>query len=211
MKTKKLIAVAVVISLGTQLFAQSEYHPALRKGSVLAGGSISLGFGNHVSEYNSPWGNGSDEVSQTSIAIKPMIGSFIKDGLVVGLYGDLTSETFSDKSSDSKQTVLQYAIGPIARYYFKAGTFLFGDIAFGQAIYNYSGQGGSEESKGDRSLWKAGIGHAIFLNEHVALEPSVAYQSNSTKESEDGLESVQRIGQVVFGLGLSIYLRKASE
>jgi hypothetical protein len=49
------------------------------------------------------------------------------------------------------------------------------------------------------------------LNENVALEPSVSYQSNALKFSEDGTDEVTRDGQLVLGLGLSIYLRKKSD
>jgi outer membrane protein len=211
MKKITLIAIALVFIQCTQIIAQSEYRSALQKGSVLAGGGLSMGFGNQKEEFKYQSGSSTDETTKNSFSLNPTVGFFIANGFSLGLSVDLTSETLKDKSDDSKYTLTQYALGPVMRYYTKAGTFFFGDFAFGKAIYKSTYTGGSNEEDANRTLWKVGIGHAIFLNEHVALEPSVSYQSNNLKSKEDGAEDISSVGQVVIGLGLSIYLRKHAD
>jgi outer membrane protein len=209
MKKVTLITVALLFMLCTKIIAQSEYRPALQKGSMLVGGSLSLGFGNQKEEFKYQSGSSTEETTKNSFSLNPSIGLFIGSGFSLGLSVDLTSETLKDKSDDSKYTLTQYALGPIARYYTKAGTFFFGDLAFGKAVYKSTYTGGSDEEAANRTLWKLGVGHAIFLNEHVALEPSVSYQSNILKSKENGSEDISSVGQLVLGLGLSIYLQKS--
>ena len=211
MKKISLIAIALLFMQCTQIIAQSDYRPALQKGSKLIGGGFSLGFGNQKEEFNYQSGSSTDETTKNSFSLNPSVGFFIGNGFSLGLSLDLTSETVKDKSDDSKSTLTQYALGPIVRYYTKSGTFFFGDLAFGKAVYKSTYSGGSDEGDANRTLWKLGVGHAIFLNEHVALEPSVSYQSNSLKSKQNGSEDISRVGQLVIGLGLSIYLQKNAD
>jgi hypothetical protein len=210
MKKVVIILAALVGLLGTKTMAQSEYRSALQKGSMLVGGSLSMGFGNEKVEYSMTSFNSTSEAIKNSFSFDPTIAFLAGNGFAVGLAIDLTSETLKDKDDDSKETTTEYAIGPVLRYYLKSNTFFFGSLGFGKSIYKSSGSDGSDKYKGNRTLWSVGIGQAIFLGENVALEPSIAYQSNALKYDEGESDITYRDGQVVIGLGLSIYLRKNS-
>lgn len=90
-----------------------------------------------------------------------------------------------------------YLIGPIARYYFKTGNdklkpFLQGALGLRGSSSDYgsstSGLGGNVAG-----------GLAIFLNEHIALEPNVRVDF----DSRDGATSS---GTVSLNLGIQAYL-----
>ena len=52
--------------------------------------------------------------------------------------------------------------------------------------------------------WAAGIGYAIFLNDFVAIEPSVSYTDNTTKYS--AINEKSSVAGFEIGVGFQIYL-----
>ncbi len=207
MKKVILFTVAFVWIQCSQISAQSEYRTALQKGSLLVGGSMDINLGNAKYEYSSQ----TDKHTLNSINFNPSIGFFASHGFAVGLSLDLVSE--KEKYSDTynlegKRT--EYLVGPFMRVYTRGGVFFSGNYLLGKSIseYKYSGDSNKETSK--TSKWKLGIGYAAFLNEHVALEPSLSYQAYASKEDDGDSNFTYRTGQVVIGLGLSIYLRAKS-
>lgn len=209
MKKAIIISVALLGLVCSKSFAQSEYRPALQKGSVLVGGSMAINFGDAKYEYSSQ----TNKTKLNSFQFTPEVGFFAGNGFALGLALDYNTETQkSDQNGNSnKSTNTRYLAGPFIRLYTKGGLFLMGSYSFGKTTnkYSYSGDSGSEQT--NTSKWKLGVGYAAFLNDHVALEPSLSYQGYSLKEDENDSDFTYSTGQVVIGLGLSIYLGRKSE
>ncbi len=209
MKKAMVIPVALLGLLCSKSFAQSEYRPALQKGSVLVGGSMAINVGDAKYEYSS-------QTSKSKIStfqFTPEIGFFASNGFALGLSLDLNTETqkSDQNNSSNKITSTEYLAGPFLRIYTKGGIFFMGNYSFGKSITKYAYSGGSDKNESNISKWKLGVGYAAFLNDHVALEPSLSYQGFSMKEDENDSDLTYRTGQVVIGLGLSIYLGRKSE
>ncbi len=209
MKKAIVISVALLGLLCSKSFAQSEYRPALQKGSVLIGGSMAINLGNQNYEYSSQ----TNKTKLNSFQFTPEIGFFAGNGFVLGLSLDYNTEKqkYNQYGNDNKTTSTQYLAGPFIRLYTKGGLFFMGNYSFGKTIYKYSYSGVSEKEEATTSKWKLGVGYAAFLNEHVALEPSVSYQGNSLKEDDSDSDFTVNTGQIVIGLGLSIYLGRKSD
>lgn len=209
MKKITLITVVLVFVQCTQISAQSEYRAALQKGSVLADGSMAINLGNGKYEYSSQ----TNKTKINSFNVNPEVGFFVSNGFALGLSLDLNTETQkSDQNSNVNKSInTEYLLGPFIRVYTKGGVFFSGNYSFGKSISENTYSGGSIKREDNASQWKLGLGYAAFLNENVALEPSISYQAYTLKEDDDGSEFTYRKGQMVIGLGLSIYLRKKSE
>jgi outer membrane protein len=209
MKKAIVISVALLVLVCNKSFAQSEYRPALQKGSVLIGGSMAINLGNAKYEYSSQ----TSKSKLNSFQFTPEVGFFAGNGFALGLSLDFKTESQkSDQDNSSfKMTSTDYLAGPFIRLYTKGGLFFMGNYSFGKSITKYTYSGDSESDENNVSKWKLGIGYATFLNDHVALEPSLSYQGYSFKEEENDSDFTYRTGQVVIGLGLSIYLGRKSD
>jgi outer membrane protein len=208
MKKLIFITVALLGIVGSKSFAQSEFRPALQKGAVLVGGSLALNMGN--AKYESSSYN--EETKLSSFQFTPEVGFFAGNGVALGLSLNLSTETQkSDQDKSNKFTATDFMAGPFIRLYARNGLFFMGNYSFGKKTTKYTYSGGSNSDKTNISNWKIGVGYAAFLNEHVALEPSLSYQVNSMKDEEDNSDSTYTTGQVVIGLGLSIYLGRKAE
>lgn len=128
--------------------------------------------------------------NSTQFQLSPNVGYFIIDNLAVG--ADVALSTVSGGSSST--TLLA---GPFVRYYIK-GLFVEGEYNFG------SGKNG--DIKSSTNAWLGGIGYAAFMNDHIAIEPTVAYTSNSTHYTNPTHNAT--IAGFVVGVGLQIYLGK---
>jgi outer membrane protein len=181
----------------------------LQKGSVLVGGSMAINFGNTKYEYSSQ----TSKSKLSSFQFTPEVGFFAGNGFALGISLDYNTETQkSDQdNSSNKVTSTDYLAGPFIRLYTKGGLFFMGNYSFGKSITKYKYSGGSESDENNVSKWKLGIGYAAFLNDHVALEPSLSYQGFSLKEDENDSDLTYSTGQVVIGLGFSIYLGRKSD
>ena len=206
MKKITLITVALVFIKCTQIIAQSEYRAALQKGSALVGGSMAINLGNGKYEYSSQ----TNKTKINSFNVYPEVGFFATNGFALGLSLDLNTETQKSDQNSNKSTTTEYLLGPFIRVYAKGGVFFTGNYSFGKAISESTYSGGSNKEEAKTSKWKLGLGYAAFLNENVALEPSISYQAYTLKQDDDS-SFTYRTGQIVIGLGLSIYLRKKSE
>jgi Outer membrane protein beta-barrel domain len=209
MKKITLITVVLLFIQCTQISAQSEYRAALQKGSVLVGGSMAINLGNGKYEYSTQ----TSKTKINSFNFNPEVGFFASNGFALGLSLDLSTETqkFNQDNNDSKSTSTEYLLGPFIRVYTKSGVFFTGNYSFGKSISEYTYSGSSDREEAKTSKWKLGLGYAAFINENVALEPSISYQAYTLNHDDSDSDFTYRTGQVVIGLGLSIYLRKKSE
>src|SRR5690606_30722866 len=168
------------------------------QGGIMAGGSIGLNFGSYYDEYD---GNKGDKTKTTNIAVMPKVGYFVTDGLAVGLGINLNSLSEKEDGDDDKYTSSTFLISPFARYYSSVG--LFGDVSVG--IGSQKDKYGDNEDKENVFGWSLGAGYAIFLNDHVSIEPMVSYNSLSLTDGDDSKNKL-KTGQFMIQVGFNIFL-----
>jgi hypothetical protein len=162
----------------------------ITKGNWMVGGSGNLT--TYKSEYKSNSQSSiSSETSGKGISLFPNIGHFIFDKFAVGLtpsYGYFETENSSGSS---------FGIGSFARYYFLKPDNRVNLLS--QVSYSYF-QG--ENTNGNNYIIKAGP--TIFFNESAALEITLDYNSNISKDQN----SVSKVSSFNIGIGLQIHLKK---
>lgn len=171
------------------------------KGKFMMGGSLAVNFGNTKAQYD---GTKLSEVKQFSALLEPHVGYFVTDGLAVGLGIGLNNST-EKYDSDNKDTQNALLVSPFARYYTPVG--LFGEASVGLGSVNLIEQyeGEKDEFKSGVFGWSVGVGYAIFLNEHVSLEPSFSYNSVITTADEDS-KFKTKTGLFMIAVGFNIFL-----
>ena len=120
--------------------------------------------------------------TSTSLKINPQFGFFFADNFAVGAVFGI----------NNFGSVKSWSASPFVRYYLK---YLFTEVSYGlkrETIGDFSD---------NSSVLKGSIGYAVFLNDNVALEPSLYYSQNfaggKTYGSNYGIQ-----------LGLQIYLNR---
>lgn len=158
------------------------------QGGWLLSGASDLGF-------TSGKQNNDQEDSQSNFGLDVQGGYFVMDNLAAGLMIGFNSTSMGDASSSN------FGVGPFVRYY--APFKLFGQLSykFGSSKTD-NGTSNSTLKTGDFGI---GVGYALFLNDHVAIEPMLGYHLTSLKADVDGAESVSG-GQFGINIGVAVYL-----
>lgn len=159
---KKLFLHLVIICvLLLTLTAQAQTS----KGSWLIGGSASF--------VSSKTG----DFDQTDVSISPGAGYFFANNFAAG-----AGISFASSKQEGDDATTLFSFNPFLRYYFldigpKAKLFGNGSFGFGSAKIL-----GDSESF---TSWEIAAGPAIFINQHVAIELSLAYGSVKFNDSDD--------------------------
>lgn len=154
----------------------------MKKLLLLSAFVIAFGFGARAQTEEGTWMIGTNVAnidylfdSETfNLNLLPQAGYFVSDNIAVGAQANLGI------ISGGGETITTYGIGPFVRGYFggteKAKFFAQGNVA-------YSGVSDGVSS----NQFDAGValGHAWFLNKHVAFETALAY-SYVKQEDVDG-------------------------
>ncbi len=214
---KQLLLLAVVV--GSALTASAQFE----KGTIFLNGGTSLGlnFGTSTSSFSGGGVTIETESSYSSFGLNTMPGYFLMDGLVVGLdiNFNTNSSSFDFEVSDTKTVELSYKtsevlVGPFVRYYLDAGLFFQAGVGFGSASSTddeydlLEDNVVSTESSAGAFAYTVGVGYAIFLNDNVALEPSLGYGSVTYSENElpDGIDEITTTDAGLnVGIGISIF------
>ncbi len=161
------------------LFSTVVASAQFNKGRMLVGGTGSFKISTEkLNTGGSTTGNG----KWTTISLTPQYGYFIINNLAIGAGVDLSTSMYrpgSDNSSDYDYSSLSFEVKPFIRYYLKPGIFFQGTYGIGSEKYNSTYQGSSEDFKVGRFSWALAGGYAIFLNDHVAIEPTLGYEWNT--------------------------------
>jgi len=173
-----LAFILIVISYHT---TQAQFN----QGRVLLGGNVNFF---SMKDETVQTGFPTTSSKSTQFQLNPNVGYFVIDNLAVG--ADIALSTISGGGSST--TILA---GPFVRYYIK-GLFIEGEYNFG------SGKNG--DTKSSTNAWLGGIGYAALLNDHVAIEPTIAYTSNNIHYTNPNHNAT--ITGFVVGVGLQIYL-----
>lgn len=193
-KLKTILTLSIVIVCTSNAMAQ------FNKGRVLIGGSASF------SSLTTKDDAYSSDITNNLFTLTPQAGYFIVDNLAVGLDASFGTGKSTTSSGTSKYTYI--LAGPFVRYYLKPRIFFQGEYQFGSEKFTinvppYLNQTVTETL----SAWALSAGYALFLNEHVAIEPMVSYKSTVAKETDyKGTNA-----GIAVGIGLQIYLGKNSQ
>lgn len=194
---KILYSTVLLCFLFTSSFGQTQ------QGSVLAGGNISASFDKQKSEVGS---TSTDVGNFTQISFSPKFGYFIVDGMAAGLSINLSNSKFKADASDFESTNNSITLGPFFRYYHDSGLFGHAEVGFG-SLKNESSSGGTTvESKFGLFSWMLGPGYAMFLNENVAIEGMVGFQSQSQTLKDSDPEQKDILLGPVINFGFQVFI-----
>jgi|WetSurMetagenome_2_1015567.scaffolds.fasta_scaffold124686_2 hypothetical protein len=178
---KKLILL-LLLALSLNSFAQIE-KPITKGNRIISGaGSIE----SFHSGFHSPTGDFG--ANTFNLTLSPGVGYFIIDNLAIGINTDF-SLTYQGGYG-----IYTLGLGPYARYYFKNGLFINGQLGYNLL---HGLKNNNQKQKAYSII--PGIGYAIFLNPKVSFEPSLNYRhiNGPDSNSQDG---------VFLELKLSIFL-----
>jgi hypothetical protein len=196
---KKTIFTLFVVLTSWSAFAQFE------QGTLLVGGNFGLEFTTSKSKFS----NQTNTISKTTrFGLEPRVGYFVIDHLAVGAGVGLSLYSEKIDDSDNKYSQTEIMLSPFVRYYFDPGFFVEGKVGLGVA--NSKNEFGGDVDKDKYALGQLalGAGYAIFLNDNVALEPMIGFQSMSQKVKTSGEPEVKYIDSGLFlRVGFQIYLR----
>jgi hypothetical protein len=174
------------------------------KGSILAGGSVGASFG---SDKNTSAGITTYSGSRNSFSFTPLGGYFFMDNLAGGAGINLNTASAKDDRSASSLSETSFAFQPFVRYYYQK---FYGQFAVGFGSYKTEDTNKNSvvfTDKGSISNWSLRGGYAILLNDHVAIEPQIGYQSES--KSPDGTVAVTSNNSGLFlQVALQVYIYK---
>ena len=128
----------------------------ISKGAILMRGSSNLGF----TSFNEDAG----DYTQFNLDVKG--GYFIMDNLALGLNLGFSSVDLGDSGKETDT-----GFGVFGRYYFNGK--IFGGVGFNSVKVKFESD--SFDSESTVSVIPIEVGYAAFLNDVVAIEPSVNY------------------------------------
>jgi len=171
------------------------------------GGELSFDHNRYSSKPQS--GSRFHRFTDYTIGAQPTVGYFITSGLVAGMGIDFQYNIYKEGSDNTRHTIMRVGVSPFIRYYFLDGLFGVASYSYGvvKPLKNY---GTSDQ---DFHSWRAGLGYAIFLNKHIAIEPILTYGSRTNTIEAGGVnsEGKVRINGLQFSVGFNFFLHKQKE
>lgn len=187
--------------LALVMFISQAAYGQFNQGRWLAGGSVAFNSSNSETTV----GSITAESSSTSFGFGPDVGYFVIDNLVVGAAISLsTSKSDTESGSvdvESKNTSISF--GPFVRYYLPVAVFFQASTAFGSNTFKAI-EPVESETKTGIFRWGLGAGYAFFLNDFVALEPMIGYQSTAYNNKDN--ENKTTNGDLYLSAAFTIYL-----
>jgi outer membrane protein len=196
---KKTIFTLLVTLASFGAFAQFE------QGTMLVGGEFGVGFSTSKTKFD---GRTDTNGKSTDFTLNPNFGYFIIDNLAVGAELGVMLNSYKPENTDGKSTETALTFGPFVRYYFPVKIFLQGSAGIGTSKTKDDYNGDVDEDKFSIFGSSLGAGYAIMLNDNVALEPMVGYESIAYKNKTSGEPAYKNVNSGLFlRLGFQIYLR----
>ncbi|ELR73843.1 hypothetical protein C900_00007 [Fulvivirga imtechensis AK7] len=195
---KFLLVVFALVGFLASVNAQTE------KGSITAGGNISIDFEKEKFKSGSTT---VDVGNNTSFTFNPLVGFFIMDGLAAGLEVNLQTSKFKSDDDTFESKFNAISIGPFVKYYHTSGAFGMGSIGFGSAKSESTNNNNTNEAEFGLFTWRLGGGYALFLNDHVSLEPMLSYGSFVTKDKDSDQDEKDITNGFQISVGFHIFLK----
>lgn len=203
MKKKRNLLIIVACLIAGTLNAQTE------AGKILVGGSTSLGFDAVTYKYKSDDGDGTDGKG-INFNLSPEAGYFVMDGLAVGLAFDFSVSTFKADGTEFKNSASTVVASPFVKYYYGTSNikpFASASIGFGGITFKDKFDETTETEKTGVFGFGLGVGAAMFMNDNVAFELGVGFNSASLKEKDDNDNNYRDItSNVGFQVGVVVVL-----
>jgi len=217
---KKILGIlCFVLSMGSGATAQTQ------AGRIFMG--TSLGWNNTENTYNVTNGSGtlsSREEKNSNFFIQPLIGAFVSDNLVLGIFVNYENNSnesiYSDISNNSNNEMNAYTVGPFVRKFFplneKFALYGQGNIGFNHRSTRYEPEfvgttfGRTSKSNSLMAGLKPGI--VFFATSKIGVDLSVQGLQYSigkvknTSESFSNLEAGFNLPNL--NIGLNLYLGK---
>jgi len=207
-KSTHLLVHKLALGLAIALFtvgvnAQDGVYNARAKGNIMASGGI-------LAHYTSSNVNNNKSTSFTT-NITPKAGYFIMDNLAVGLEFSMatSNSTVPGILGDSKRNTTALSVGAFGRYYLDNGLFVEGLAGVGTKKTSIdSGLGDRFDNDNTTTIFgfRGGIGYAIGLGDHVALEPTINYSWEKNKPKGASLEYKDTLSSIFLGIGFTVFL-----
>ena len=192
----------IIIALITLSFSFTSYSQT-DKGNLIVGGSVSFDIGSQEVESG---GSTTSETDNSILFVNPSFGYFVIDGLAVGLNLSIQRSHFESDQGSFESTSSGFSVGPIVKYYLENGIFGMGTIGFGTGSTEFESGGTENESKDRLFNWQVGAGYAIFLNDHVAIEPMISYGSLRVEDRDSDIDVANISRSFTIGAGFTIFL-----
>jgi outer membrane protein len=199
---------AIVMFLVLAFFGCHKTNAQFNRGRWIAGGNMSLTTATSKTDLANL-----GEIKQTTInfSLGPQAGFFVINNLAVGAAVNFSASgtrgTTIDPSTstvvDMKSKSNSISFGPFIRYYLPASIFFEIKTDFGAGKSSYSGGSFANEGKTSQFNYSGAVGYAYFLNDHVALEPTIGYHSYGSTYNDN---INRRVGYWYLNAAFTIYL-----
>jgi outer membrane protein len=174
---KSILLLIILFGMTTVISAQT-----VNKNAWMLGGT--MGFNSIKTEGN--------DTSEIWLNVSPNVGYYITNDLAIGARFSLFTYSYGGSVN------YQFGVGPWARYYFINSLFAQAGMDFGSAAFDFF----SFNADGGSTTIHMGIGYSWFLNNSVAIEPSLQYSIYNA--GEDGLQAdYTRFG---FNMGVQAFI-----
>ena len=192
-----------LLSLALVLLSVSS-HAQFSQGTMMIGGTVGLEVNKSKDKDNSIT---RDRSRSVTFALQPQFGIFVSNNLAVG--GGLgfsvsNTKSYSPFDGDNSTTTILATIEPFVRYYLPQRIFFQGKFMAGVGETHFGGQQGS--ASGTLLGGSLAAGYSILLNDHVALEPQIGYESTGYKNKGSDTKFIEN--DFFIRAGLQIYLRR---
>jgi len=226
MKNKKVnnltfLSKTAILTLAITLFTLGSYAQdtqstsnARAKGNIMLSGGI---LAHYTTQKQHSVGFFTFDVKSTSFTtnITPKVGYFIMDNLAVGL--EIGVKTSNDEANievfNMKRTInsTAFSVAPFARYYLNNGLFFEGLGGIGTQKTTVSNDGeliGEPTTELDQTTFgfRAGVGYAIELGDHVVLEPTVNYSWENINPKKAHSAYKETLSSIFLGIGFTVFL-----
>ena len=183
---KNLFLIIMLACATATLQAQNEGN--INKGTWMAGGSVAFSTNSQS--------QGGTSTTNTTFSVAPEAGYFISSKFAFTLAVNFFNNNFENGSSNS------FALQPGIRFYPYKDLFVAGAVGFGTSNSTVA----NTTFKSNLFGYQAGAGYSIFLNKHVALEPTLIYTSTTISQDTPTANSDLTAQGLTLGVGFRIFL-----
>jgi len=194
----KRLAVAAFLVIMAQSYIFSQISSKYSFGSFLVGGSI--GFDSQRIDLQLQGSQVYETHKQREYYSDLHIGYFVYRNAALGIKLNFVFNRFEYATGGYSNTEA-LLVQPFFRYYLPFG--LFGEGSIGYGFYRF----GNNNTFSDDQLttaWSAGIGYSFHINNFIAIEPIIIYESRKYTERVDN--QIERQYGVKAKIGLQIFL-----
>ncbi|MGC1471481.1 MAG: outer membrane beta-barrel protein [Psychroserpens sp.] len=199
---KTTLSIFLLVLTSCLLQAQEGEFNAKTKGSYFANGSASI--------FSTTNKVGDDSSNSFSIDFVPRAGYFIMDNLAIGLGLVISSnnETTDDLFGEQEVTTTGFGITPLARYYFENNLFAEAAVGIGFTNTKFGGDtipGLDGDMKSNSFGFRIGAGYALFLGDHIAVEPSINYSWEDINPEDAPSDFKQSLSSIFLNIGITAF------